>query len=240
MFKKRSIIVLLSLVAILTMTACSAFLIGSGDVITETIQVSNFDRISLEGSGEVRVTQDGSEALKVETYENVMEYVIAEVEDGALILGLQEGEKTFLPRRLIFHVSVDDLTSLSVAGSGGITTETIKTDHLLAAVAGSGEVRISNLAADGMRASIGGSGQIELGGEVVEQDISISGSGNYSAGDVCSASVKVKISGSGEATVCATETLEVDISGSGSVGYYGQPSVSSSGSGSGNLNNLGE
>lgn len=240
MFKKRSIISLLSLAAILMVTACSAFLIGSGDVITETKQVSNFDTISLEGSGEVRVIQDGSESLKVETYENVMELVMAEVEGGILKLGLKDVDKTILPRRLIFYVGVDDLASLAVAGSGGITTEAIKTDHLLVAVAGSGQVGISNLAADGMRASIGGSGQIELGGEVGEQDISISGSGKYLAGEVCSASVTVSISGSGDATVCATETLDADISGSGSVNYYGQPVVNSSTSGSGSIKNLGE
>ena len=240
MFKKRSIISLLSLAAILMVTACSAFLIGSGEVITETKQVSNFDTISLEGSGEVRIIQDGSESLKVETYENVMELVMAEVEGGILKLGLKDVDKTILPRRLIFYVSVDDLASLAVAGSGGITTEAIKTDHLLVAVAGSGQVGISNLAADGMRASIGGSGQIELGGEVGEQDISISGSGKYIANEVCSASVKVSISGSGDATVCATETLDADISGSGSVNYYGQPVVNSSTSGSGSIKNLGE
>jgi hypothetical protein len=56
MFKKRSIIILICFVVILTVTRCNAILIGSGDVITETVQVANFDRISLEGSGEVRVT----------------------------------------------------------------------------------------------------------------------------------------------------------------------------------------
>ena len=241
MFKKNSIIILLSLTAILTMTACNAFLVGSGDIITETVQVSNFDRVALEGSGEVRLTQDGSETLEIETHENIMELIMAEVEDGTLTLGLKDVKKMVLPRRLIFYVSVDDLAGLAVAGSGEIEAETISADQMETSVAGSGRIRISNLAADGMRASIGGSGQIELtGGEAADQDISISGSGNYSSGDVCSASVKVEISGSGKATVCATETLDADISGSGSVDYYGQPAVNISSSGSGGINSLGE
>ena len=239
MFKMRLTIILLALAAILT--ACSAVLIGSRNVITETVEVSNFDHISLEGSGEVRVTQDGSETLEIETHENIMELVMAEVKDGTLTLGLKDANKMVLPRRLIFHVSVDDLTGLAVAGSGEIEAETISADQMETSVAGSGRIRISNLAADGMRASIGGSGQIELtGGEAADQDISISGSGNYSSGDVCSALVKVEISGSGKATVCATETLDADISGSGSVDYYGQPAVNISSSGSGGINSLGE
>lgn len=241
MNKKWLVVGLLALTAILNLTACNAFLVGSGDIITETVQVSNFDRVALEGSGEIRLTQDGSEALEIETYENIMELVMAEVEDGTLTLGLKDADKMVLPRRLIFHVSVDDLTGLAVAGSGEIEAETISADQMETSVAGSGKVRISNLVADGMRASIGGSGQIELAsGEAADQDISISGSGNYSAGDVCSASVKVEISGSGKATICATETLDANISGSGSVDYYGQPTVNVSSSGSGRINNLGE
>jgi hypothetical protein len=241
MFKKRSIIILMCFVVILTVTGCNAILIGSGGVITETVQVANFDRISLEGAGEVRVTQNGNESLMVETYANVMDLVMAEVEDGTLKLGLEETDKMILTRRLIFHVGVDDLTSLAVAGSGGIETDSIQTNNLDAAVAGSGRIRISNLTADGVKASIGGSGRIELaGGEAAEQEVSIGGSGKYLAGEVCSASVAVSISGSGDATVCATESLEADISGSGSVNYHGQPTVNLSSSGSGNINNLGE
>jgi hypothetical protein len=239
MFKKRSIIILLSLAVILTVTGCSGILIGSGNVITETVQVSNFDRIALEGSGEVRVTQDGNESLMVETYANVMDLVMGEVEDGTLKLGLKETDKMILSRRLIFYVGVDDLTGLAVAGSGRIETEAIQTNHLDAAVAGSGRILVSNLTADGVKASIGGSGEIDLAdGESGEQDVSISGSGKYVAGEVCSASVAVSISGSGDATVCATESLEADISGSGSVRYYGQPSVNVSTSGSGSIKSL--
>ena len=240
MLKLRTIIVLLSLAAILTVTACSTILIGSGEVITETVQVSNFDHISLEGSGEARVTQDGTEALKVETHENMIEHVMVEVDGGTLTVGIKEDVNLIFPRRLIFHVSVDDIASLAVAGSGGVEAETISADQMEVSVAGSGEVRISDLVADMVNARISGSGEIDLAGEAEAQEVRISGSGEYQAGDVCSAAVMVRLSGSGQATVCANETLEADISGSGSVDYYGQPTANFSGSGSGGLNSLGE
>lgn len=248
MDKKRFLAVLLLLMAILTVSACNGgvnVIRGSGNVITEDRQVANFDRIALEGSGQVIVTQGGSESLTVETDDNVMEHVKTEVEGGTLTLGLVTGLPTGLniqsTTRLIFYVGVDDLAGLSISGSGDIEGEMIEAERLDASVSGSGNVRISNLTASEMQAEISGSGEVDLaGGEAAEQDISISGSGEYLAGEVCSASVTVSISGSGKATVCATETLDADISGSGSVGYFGRPSVSSSGSGSGNLNSLGE
>ena len=60
-------------------------------MITETRQVSNFDSIELSGSGDVIVTQGGSESLAIETDDNVMKYVKAEVEGRTLKLGFEEG-----------------------------------------------------------------------------------------------------------------------------------------------------
>ena len=232
--------ILLLLVAMLAVTACNAVITGSGDLITETRQVSNFDRIELSGSGEVIVTQAGSESLSIETDDNVMEHVKAEVEGGTLKLGFEKGVNIISSTRLIFYVGVDDLTGLAISGSGDVEADLLETDRLEAEVSGSGDVRVTDLTSGEVKARISGSGEIDLAGDAAAQDITISGSGQYLAADVCSESVRVSISGSGDALVCATGTLDANISGSGSVDYYGRPSVNSSGSGSGKINNLGE
>jgi len=241
MYKKRLLIVLLLLMAILTVTACNASIIkGSGDLITETRQVRNFDSITLSGSGEVIVTQGGGESLTIETDDNVMEHIKAEVEGGTLKLGFGEGVNIISTSRLIFYVGVDDLSGLTISGSGDIEADMIETSRLDAAISGSGDVQIADLTAGEVKAQISGSGEIDLAGDAAAQDVSISGSGKYLAGDLCSESVKVSISGSGDATVCATETLDSNVSGSGSINYYGRPSINTSDSGSGKINSLGE
>jgi hypothetical protein len=244
MFTKRLIIILLALVALATVTACSGFVRGSGDLITETRQVSNFDRISIEGSGEAIIMQSGNESLTIETDDNIMAHIKAEVEGGTLKLGIKERNfpiNLVSPTRLVFTVGVDDFNGLSISGSGAIMAETLDTKRLEANISGSGKVKISNLAADQVNVEISGSGLVDLvGGEAAEQDISISGSGKYLAGGLCSPLINLSVSGSGEATVCAVDTLDADLSGSGNVNYYGQPSVSITSSGSGNIRNLGE
>lgn len=241
MCKKRLLLVLLLLVTVLTVTACSTRIVrGSGDLITETRQVSNFDSIVLNGSGDVIITQGGSESLTIETDDNVMGHVTAEVEGRTLKLGFKPGVNIISYTRLVFNVGVDDLTGLSISGSGDIESDMLETDRLDAKISGSGDIQIADLTTGEVNAEISGSGEIDLVGDIAAQDVRISGSGNYLAGDVCSGSVRVSISGSGDATVCATETLDANISGSGSVNYYGRPSVNSSSSGSGDINYLGE
>jgi hypothetical protein len=180
----------------------------------------------------------------VETDDNVIAHIKADVEGRTLRLGIEERSypiNMISPTQLIFTIEIDDLTGLSISGSGNIQAEMIAVDRLSASISGAGKVQISNLVADEVRAEISGSGEVDLaGGEAASQDISISGSGNYLAGELCGAMVRVSVSGSGEATVCAKDTLEADISGSGNVNYYGQPAIYLSGSGSRQINNLGE
>jgi len=240
MIKKRFLMVLL-LGILFNITACNGrFVKGSGDLTNETRPVTNFDRIVLSGSGEVIVTQDGSESLTIETDDNIMKYVKVEVKNGILTLGFDEGSYFISHTRLVFNVSVDDLTGLTVSGSGDIGSDKLETSQLDITVSGSGDVQITDLTASDVKADISGSGEVFLAGNADTQDLDVSGSGKYYSGDVCSKSVSVKVSGSGNVTVCALETLNSTISGSGSVNYFGQPTINFSGSGSGKLNNLGQ
>jgi len=247
MYNKKLLSILLLFLALLSVTACNTGLRviqGSGNVITETRQVSNFDSIELSGSGEVILTQGASESLTIEADDNILEYIEAKVENGTLKLGLVSGIPTGVNvqqfTRLIFYVGADDLIGLSTSGSGQIESDKIETGRLDLSVSGSGTIQIADLSASELRADISGSGGINLGGDVTAQDVDVSGSGNFEAGEVCSASVKVSVSGSGNATVCATETLDASVSGSGNVNYYGNPEISISDNGSGNINHLGD
>ena len=167
MGKKRLVLALLLLAAIVSVTACDvSFTRGSGDLITETREVSGFDSIDLSGFGEVNVTQGGGESLTIETDDNVMEHVKAEVSGGTLNLGFEDGVNAVLPTRLVFTVGVDELTSVSISGSGDIESEMIVTDRFDATISGSGDVQIPELTADAVEARISGAGEIDLGGTV--------------------------------------------------------------------------
>ena len=235
------VIGLLAMVIFL-LSACNLNVVrGSGDLITETRNISNFDRVDLGGSGEVIIIQSGEESLTVETDDNVMEFVMTEVRGGALELGFDSTRiSTISPTRLTFTLHVDDLKGLNISGSGDIEAESIETDNLDVSVSGSGDVQIDSLTANIVEAKISGSGEVGLAGEAARQEIDISGSGKYRAQDLRSETLRVEIGGSGNATVWVTESLDAHISGSGSVNYYGSPTVNTSESGSGTITSMGE
>ena len=234
--KKRTVLIAIALL----LCACGLRAVrGSGKLVTESRDVSDFDRVSLAGSGEVILIQGETESLTIETDDNVMRYITSEVEGGTLTLGTESG-KLVSPTRLKFTLRVKDLSGLRISGSGDIDAERFDTDDLEIVVSGSGDVRIDALMASKVQARISGSGDVELAGEATGQEVTISGSGKYRGGDLRSETVSVTISGSGNATLWTTASLDARLTGSGSVSYYGNPLTDVSSSGSGKVKGLGD
>jgi hypothetical protein len=206
---------LLALVAVLlVLTGCSV-VSGSGQVASETRQVSGFTGIDLSGVGEVIIEQGESESLTIEADDNVLPVLTSEVEDSVLQLGRKPRTTVTTRNPIRYRVTLKDLTRVQLSGSGSVSAESLRVNAL--------------------RVDISGSGTMNLAGSADEQRIAMSGSGQYDAAGLSSRSVEVDISGSGKATVAVTEQLRVDISGSGTVTYSGDPRVDQSVSGSGRL-----
>ena len=71
-------------------SACSAILPGtingSGDIVTESRDVSGFDKVALAGFGDVTIEVGDEESLTVSTDDNIMPYVTTEVKNNTLVL----------------------------------------------------------------------------------------------------------------------------------------------------------
>ena len=210
----RSRLSAVSLVALLVLSACSV-VGGSGQVVTETRQVSGFTAIDLAGFGEVSVEQGDSEALTIEADDNVLPNLTSEVSDSTLKLGTKPGVTVRTKNPIRYRVTVKDLTGVDVSGSGSVKAQ---------------GMTLQSLGVD-----ISGSGTLNLSGSAVEQHILVSGSGRYEAADLLSEKAGVEISGSGDVAVAVSRELKIDISGSGTVTYSGNPSVQQDISGSGKV-----
>ncbi|KAF0109076.1 MAG: hypothetical protein FD146_120 [Anaerolineaceae bacterium] len=229
-------------VLMLLVSACGvAPVFGSGKVVTETRDVSGFDKVSVSGGGELVIIQDGTESVTVETDDNLMQYVVAEVRGGTLNLYLDnDGMSNFQPTRLVFTVHVKNLTGVTTSGAWDFTAAEIETDNLDISVSGTGSVDIGMLTANNLTVTFGGAGEMDAAGQVTSQSVTIGGTGEYRAADLKSETAEVKISGTGEATLWVTDSLTVDISGAGSVQYYGSPQTNINTSGAGDVQRLGD
>lgn len=261
---KRTLSLLLITLFFLPSLACAVLTTnavrGSGDIITQTFDVGNLDQVTLEGFGTVFIEQGQTESLSVQTDDNIMSLLDIRVRGRELTLGVKRGYDITPSRSITFHVTVKDLSAVTVDGSGDFYIEPIKSDRLAVYVMGSGNIDIKGLTADELSmqlngsgnisiqdisaknidTSLQGSGDIELEGTADIENVTVNGSGNYRAGELETSSAEINIPGSAEVTVWASDDLEVRINGSGNVSYYGRPAIDQSGSGSGSLISLGD
>jgi hypothetical protein len=236
---------------------------GSRDMVTVDLEVEEFDRISIMGSGDVALKQGGGPSILVTIDDNLLEYLQAEVENGQLILGFDPEKsrtKDLRPSRTItFDITLPDLSELAIYGSADVKADEMELDqftidiygsgdvwmdHLLCSevamnVFGVGDIEVLDLKADHLEVSIPGIGTVRLAGEVIEQDIVLPGSGRYLSRNLQSKIADVRMSGMADAKIWVTDELYADIVGSGDLQYYGNPEVFHSGIGSGDLESRG-
>jgi hypothetical protein len=241
---QKSPFILLSVLCVV-LPRCSSFILsgpavaGSGNIVSENRPVSQFDRVSVSGSGQLSIVQGDQESLTVETDDNLVPLIKSEVDGGSLTIGSKN--VNLKPTKPIHYtLRLKNLKELHLSGSLEAEAQSLRTGQLLVALSGSGSVSVEKLEAGDLDAQISGSGGIELAGKAGRQEIGISGSGKYRAGNCESQKTAVHISGSGSATVRATSSLDAEVSGSGDVTYYGSPHVNSHVSGSGRIHSMGD
>lgn len=250
---------------LLPAVACSSIAIGntvrgSGNITTRDYDVRDFSRVTLEGIGDVYITQGNTESLSVETDENIFQYLEIRVSGNDLILGTKPIVNLIPSVSIIFRLTVKDLNGITLAGSGSIYSDPIQTSGMQVTVAGSGEIEVKGLrgtdlsinlpgsgsitieqiAVPTIDTSVNGSGNITLDGKADRQTINVNGSGKYSADDLETTSARITIAGSGHVTLWVKDQLDISVNGSGDVAYYGRPAINQSGNGSGKVSSLGE
>lgn len=207
---------------------------GSGDVISESREVSGFTRIVLEGSGRVSIEVTGDESLTIEAEDNLMPLLTSEVEDGVLVL--RSNEAISPTRDIVYMITAATLEGVTIQGSGEVGAPDVDAPAFEAIVSGSGELFLPDLTTEELVVRISGSGDAEVSGSASHLELDLSGSGSYLGEELVAMTANVDNSGSGEATVNVSDNLKATLSGSGEIIYFGEPtSVDSAVSGSGEI-----
>jgi hypothetical protein len=207
---------------------------GNGHSSTQARNTATFEKVETTGPMDVILTQ-GPAGVRVETDENLQEYIEVNVSGNTLVIHARKGYSLNPKSGMKVYVSAASFRSVQVTGSGDLTsTGTISGSGLDLDVTGSGNI---TLAVDmpEVHSEITGSGTIRISGNTRSMRATINGSGDILAFDLKSEDAKVDIAGSGNAEVFASKNLRVDIAGSGDVAYKGTANVTSSVHGSGDV-----
>ena len=223
----------------LTATGFLNCLDGSGNILTESKELQNFNSVTLRGQGDLFLTQADEFSVRVETDDNILQQLEVTVKGNVLEIGPKAGVPCLDPTEAInVWVTMKEVKAISINGSGSIIGQSkITSDNLSFNISGSGNVN-ADIAVSNISTTISGSGKVVLSGTARSQSFVASGSGKLQSFNLDTKISPVTISGSGKAEVKAQESLNATISGSGTVFYKGDAHINQKVSGSGTIKHI--
>jgi hypothetical protein len=207
---------------------------GSGNIITETRTVPQFNKIIFESAGEVRVSTGSEQSVTVSVDDNIMEYINTSVTNGTLRIS-DRPNVDLEDFELVVDLTMTDIEGLAITGVGNIISdEVIAVDNITLANFGVSSI-IMDLDVNRVFSQIGGVGSVVLTGSARRHDISHSGVGLIDAYGMANDTTFAHLSSIGDARVSVNDRLSVTIAGSGSLYYRGYPDIDSVITGTGSI-----
>jgi len=209
---------------------------GSGNVITQVRNVSNFTGVSVSGAIDLYLKQDSSFNVKVETDDNLQQYIIIGEENG--VLHIRQADNTDLDEtgKIKVYVSAPLFKSMEASGACNIFSENRLSSNEVMNIdlSGSSDARI-DLKAPKVDAGLTGASTLMLKGEAKEFLVDGSGSSNLKCFDLLTEQTRIEVSGACDAEVFASVKLDVHVSGASDIKYKGNAAVSQDISGAGSV-----
>lgn len=194
---------------------------GNGTIVTERRMVEDFGQVKIGGGFEVLLINGEVPFVEINTDENLLDFIDTEVRQGNLIVTQQK--KLLSKKKIKLIVHYVHLNKIRVMGAAYLSNEEyLEEDDLEIRMDGAGIIDLK-LRGDRLKVVLSGAGMVKLAGEVLEQDLSLTGAGKLEALDLESRSCKILVGGLGGAEVFVTEKLEAKIEGVGGIEYAGKP-----------------
>lgn len=209
---------LLVFIFVSTSTFAQRSISGQGGTTTKTLQLNKIHSIGLGVSAYVYISKGAQQSIKIEGQSNIIDLINQEVNNGSWNIKFDQKVRNY--DKLKIYISLKDLQSLAIGGSGSIILESA----------------FNGL--DKLDVAIGGNGKIDLQGDAKELSISIGGNGSVNATEMKVTECSVSIAGNGECEVDVDDNLSVSIAGMGNVSYKGSPRISQSIAGFGKVRRM--
>jgi hypothetical protein len=234
---KKYILLIILLCGVIAASGCTGQNSGSGKVVNETKNVSGFNGVALNGTGNLIITQGTTESLTVEAEDNVITNIKTEVNNNQL--NINSEQKMLVPTKPInYYLTVKNISSIDISGAGKIESTNLNTDTLNIKIKGAAGGNITSLTANKLTIKIDGAGKMDMAGNVNEQTINITGAGEYAAKDLTSKTVTLSVDGAGKATIRVSDQLNAIINGAGAIYYIGNPLLTKQITGAGSIKQI--
>ena len=207
---------------------------GNGDLIQETRNVEDFNKIYATGAFNISFSQVDNPRVDLFGDSNILPIITTDVNSGVLNIGVANNECYSTQHTIEVTATAQEFEGITLDGAGEIEAHNIITDKLRYETNGSATIN-SSFTAGNFVLIITGSGDAQFAGSAENGEFTIGGAGSVQAStlsvDICT----ISISGTGNLYIHAISEMNVTISGTGNVYYSGNPIITSNITGTGQI-----
>lgn len=209
---------------------------GNGNMKTENRTISSFDAVYVSGNTDLFVKQDSIFSVRIEADENLMEYIITELDGSTLKIRSKDGVNLKSSRSIKVYVSAPSFKHFNASGSCNIFGENkiTSSEAIAIDISGASDVKME-LMAPQIETDLSGASSLTLAGQTKDFKVNGSGSTDINCFDLQTENTIIELSGAGSASVFASLKLDVRSSGAADVRYKGNATVSQKLSGAGSV-----
>ncbi len=198
---------------------------GDGNVVSQSRTLPSFNKIYINGVINVNLEQGASESAKVETDANLINYVVTNVNDGVLEIGIKENVDINHSTKMLVNVTLKNVDEITNSGVGNIDCNgTLNLENLKLENDGVGNVTI-NLNCNKLEADVNSVGGLSLSGKASAANIENNSIGNIEAFDLYVDVLKIDNNSVGNAQVNSNKEIYIELNGIGNVSYKGNAVV---------------
>jgi hypothetical protein len=195
---------------------------GNGNIKTQEHNVAAFKNVQVSGAFDLYVSQGDIKPVKIETDENLQQYIEVLQEGDKIVIKFRDGINLRPSNKIKAYVTTQVYNTIDVSGASTINGETKITnpEKMTLQVSGAGDINL-DVNAPAISVEVSGTGDVKLKGQTKTFDLDLTGAGKAHCYDLLSENTKVDISGAGDADVYASEKLDAQVSGVGNINYKG-------------------
>ena len=205
---------------------------GSRNITTQTRNVSGFNSIDAGGAIEIIVRQDSSTSVKVETDDNLQEYVEVYTEGSTLEIHTESHVNLRPSRKIVVYISNPQFRNFEVSGASSIRSENeiVSNEMLRVDIHGASEGKLE-FNAPKIYVDLTGASHITIRGRTKDFEGEASGASELKCFELLSENTDVSVTGASSAEVYASVKLAGSASGASNIRYKGNATTSVSTSG---------
>lgn len=225
----------LALSTVLLLSSCRYFggerIDGSGRIITQQRSPGSFNSLEVSSALEVRLQQDATPSVKVETDDNLQQYVDVYTRGNTLVIENKSGYNLDPTDKIVVYVSAPEWKELEITGASELFGEAPLTGNELQVVA-SGASKVSlDVNVKKLRSEADGASTLLLKGTATNFSADASGASQIRGLDLQTSEASLDVSGASQAEITAEKELNIEASGASEVRYRGNANINQKSSG---------